>query len=111
MKKKKDFIAIYDKYGKDIYRKYTFPSQRKKVNKQLAKEYNLENAAINTTIYCLGRAILKLSEADLIVFTKGWENARGCSKQQRPLSVKMLPQPFALLVILITIQLKHVCMI
>ena len=25
-----------------------------------------------------GRAILKLSDADLVVFAKGWETARGC---------------------------------
>lgn len=33
---------------------------------------------MNIAVYCLGRAILKLSEADLVVFTPGWEAARGC---------------------------------
>ena len=42
------------------------------------KEYTLKDASVNTTIYCLGRAILKLSDADLVVFAKGWETARGC---------------------------------
>jgi hypothetical protein len=58
--------------------KSRFKGQKIEIIDSYLKEYNLENAAINTTIYCLGRAILKLSEADLIVFTKGWENARGC---------------------------------
>lgn len=42
------------------------------------REFNLNEQNLNVAIYCLGRAIIKLSEADLVVFSKGWENARGC---------------------------------
>lgn len=42
------------------------------------KEFNLPENNMNIGIYYLGRSILKLSEADLVVFTPGWETARGC---------------------------------
>lgn len=42
------------------------------------KEFKLNEQSLNTAVYCLGRAIIKLSEADLVVFCKGWELARGC---------------------------------
>ena len=35
-------------------------------------------SSLNVSVYCLGRAIIKLSEADIVVFAEGWENARGC---------------------------------
>lgn len=28
--------------------------------------------------YCLGTAIKKLAQCDVVVFCRGWENARGC---------------------------------
>lgn len=41
-------------------------------------EFDLMKSSLNATVYCLGRAIIKLSEADIVVFAEGWENARGC---------------------------------
>lgn len=29
-------------------------------------------------VWCLGYGITKLSEADIVVFDKGWRDARGC---------------------------------
>ena len=48
------------------------------VGRYIILQKTLKDASVNTTIYCLGRAILKLSDADLVVFAKGWETARGC---------------------------------
>lgn len=42
------------------------------------KEFKLNEQSLNTAVYCLGRAIVKLSEADIVVFCRGWELARGC---------------------------------
>lgn len=41
-------------------------------------EFDASRAEINIGVYFLGRSILKLAEADLVVFGKGWEKARGC---------------------------------
>ena len=41
-------------------------------------EFDASRAEINIGVYFLGRSILKLSEADLVVFDKDWEKARGC---------------------------------
>lgn len=41
-------------------------------------EFDLMKSSLNASVYCLGRAIIKLSEADIVVFAEGWENARGC---------------------------------
>ena len=41
-------------------------------------EFDLMKSSLNVSVYCLGRAIIKLSEADIVVFAEGWENARGC---------------------------------
>lgn len=41
-------------------------------------EFDAARSEINISVYYLGRAILKLAEADLVVFDKGWEKARGC---------------------------------
>lgn len=41
-------------------------------------EFDASRAEINISVYFLGRSILKLAEADLVVFDKGWEKARGC---------------------------------
>ena len=41
-------------------------------------EFDAYRAEINIGVYFLGRSILKLAEADLVVFGKGWEKARGC---------------------------------
>lgn len=35
-------------------------------------------AAIDKDIYCLGKAITKMAEANIAVFAEGWEKARGC---------------------------------
>lgn len=32
----------------------------------------------NEALYMLGKSLCKLSEADVAVFAKGWEDARGC---------------------------------
>lgn len=58
--------------------KKRFGNEKFEIIDSYFKEYTLKDASINTTIYCLGRAILKLSDADLVVFAKGWETARGC---------------------------------
>lgn len=42
------------------------------------QELDASRAEINIGVYFLGRSILKLAEADLVVFTPGWEAARGC---------------------------------
>ena len=57
--------------------KKRFGNEKFEIIDSYFKEYALKDASINTTIYCLGRAILKLSDADLVVFAKGWETARG----------------------------------
>lgn len=31
-----------------------------------------------SALCCLGRSLMKLSEADVAIFASGWENARGC---------------------------------
>jgi hypothetical protein len=41
-------------------------------------EFDLMKSSLNVSVYCLGRSIIKLSEADVVVFAEGWENARGC---------------------------------
>lgn len=41
-------------------------------------EFDATKSEINISVYFLGRSILKLSEADLVVFDKDWEKARGC---------------------------------
>lgn len=41
-------------------------------------EFDLMKSSLNASVYCLGRAIIKLSEADIVVFAEGWESARGC---------------------------------
>lgn len=35
-------------------------------------------ATIDKDIYCLGKAITKMAEANIVVFAEGWEKARGC---------------------------------
>lgn len=42
------------------------------------QEFDATHSEINIGVYYLGRSILKLSEADLVVFAPGWEAARGC---------------------------------
>lgn len=42
------------------------------------QELDASRAEINIGVYFLGRSILKLAEADLVVFTPGWEAARDC---------------------------------
>ena len=32
----------------------------------------------NDPLYYLGKSIVAMSEADIVVFARGWENARGC---------------------------------
>ncbi len=34
-------------------------------------------------VHFLGKAILKLGEADLAIFLPGWDSARGCLNEQR----------------------------
>ena len=48
--------------------KKRFGNEKFEIIDSYFKEYTLKDASINTTIYCLGRAILKLSDADLVVF-------------------------------------------
>ena len=40
--------------------------------------FDLPNSSIDKDIYCLGRSIIKMSEANFIVFSDDWEQARGC---------------------------------
>ena len=47
--------------------KKRFGNEKFEIIDSYFKEYTLK-----------GRAILKLSDADLVVFAKGWETARGC---------------------------------
>lgn len=41
-------------------------------------DFDLPNSTIDKDIYCLGRSIIKMSEANFVVFSDGWEKARGC---------------------------------
>ena len=33
---------------------------------------------VNTRLWCLGRSLQLLSGADIVIFAKGWRNAKGC---------------------------------
>ena len=40
--------------------------------------FNLTDSIKHQPVYYLGESLKKLSEADVVYFMKGWENARGC---------------------------------
>lgn len=63
--------------------------ERKAIMAELRKEFNCreidtyfqDSAPLgvkNEGTYWLGRSLVELSTADLAVFAKGWESARGC---------------------------------
>lgn len=64
--------------------------ERESVAKKLVGKYGNELRVINSFIkdlppesgnaplWCLGRSIQMMSEADLVYFCKGWMEARGC---------------------------------
>lgn len=33
---------------------------------------------VDKDVYCMGRSIVKMSEANIVAFAEGWESARGC---------------------------------
>ena len=40
-------------------------------------------AQYNIPVYYLGKSIMKLSEADIVIFGEGWSQARGCNMEYK----------------------------
>ena len=65
--KEREFAVtkIKEKYGSD---------DAEIINSLLINDYVSKNRAL----YCLGKSLTLLAEADVAYFVKGWEYARGC---------------------------------
>ena len=41
-------------------------------------EENIPNSIKDVGVWCLGRSIAMMADADVVYFGRGWRNARGC---------------------------------
>jgi hypothetical protein len=50
-------------------------------DEELIESYRKDNVPhkdVNTSVWCLGDSIRLMSEANLVIFAPGWDEARGC---------------------------------
>lgn len=64
-------------------------AERNKIKDELSKYFDVQildtlfDFSEKTPIYYLGKSIEVMADADIVVFAKDWENARGCRIEYR----------------------------
>lgn len=72
---KEDILKVREDIKTELQRRVKFKFD---VIDSYFPDFKTSSASIDPAVYCLGRAIIKMAEADMVVFCKGWEQARGC---------------------------------
>lgn len=84
-------LAFISQPMKDLSEKQIQENRAKAVAFLESKGYKIIDSIIkdfenieskNKPLLCLGEALKKMAEADLVYFCKGWENARGCKIEE-----------------------------